>query len=144
MQLILSHINTDFDSLGSMVGARKLYPQARLVLAGSQDRNVREFLTLHEEFLDLLPAKAVDRTVVSRVIVVETQSSRRLGDLADLVLDPRVEVILYDHHVGVESDIAPSQAICSELDVPQTLVAEAAEGAAPGAQRASRRRRWRS
>ena len=70
MQLILSHINTDFDSLGSMVGARKLYPQARLVLAGSQDRNVREFLTLHEEFLDLLPAKAVDRTVVSRVIVV--------------------------------------------------------------------------
>src|SRR6266849_2616454 len=105
MQLILSHVNTDFDALGSMVGARKLYPQARLVLAGSQDRNVREFLTLHEEFLDLLPAKSVDRSVVSRVIVVETQSSHRLGDLADLVFDPRVEVILYDHHVGGESVI---------------------------------------
>src|SRR5438477_646323 len=121
VQLILSHINTDFDSLGSMVGARKLYPQARLVLAGSQDRNVREFLTLHEEFLDLLPAKAVDRTVVSRVIVVETQSSRRLGDLADLVLDPRIEVILYDHHVGVESDIAARERHVEPLGAATTL-----------------------
>src|SRR5438309_5630008 len=105
-----------------MVGARKLYPQARLVLAGSQDRNVREFLTLHEEFLDLLPAKAVDRTVVSRVIVVETQSSRRLGDLADLVLDPRIEVILYDHHVGVESDIAARERHVEPLGAATTLL----------------------
>src|SRR5436309_9512246 len=100
VQLILSHLNTDFDSLGSMVGAGKLYPQARLVLTGGQDRNVREFLTLHEEFLDLVPAKSVDPGAVTRVIVVETQSSRRLGELAGLVFDPRVEVILYDHHIG--------------------------------------------
>lgn len=105
MQLIVSHINTDFDSLGSMVGAAKLYPQARMVLTGSQDRNVREFLTLHEEFLELLPAKSVDPSVVTRAIVVETQSSRRLGEMAALVLDPRIEVVLYDHHVGAESDI---------------------------------------
>jgi tRNA nucleotidyltransferase (CCA-adding enzyme) len=122
VQLILSHVNTDFDALGSMVGARKLYPQARLVLTGSQDRNVREFLTLHEEFLDLLPAKSVDRSVVSRVIVVETQSSRRLGDLADLVFDPRVEVILYDHHVGVESDIPARERHVEPVGAATTLL----------------------
>src|SRR5438094_2143846 len=105
VQLILSHTNADFDALGSMVGAGKLFPEARLVLTGSQDQNVREFLTLHEEFLDLLPAKAVDPAAVSRVIVVETQTSRRLGELAGLVLDPRIEVLVYDHHVGVDSDI---------------------------------------
>src|SRR5216684_1062882 len=104
-----------------MVGARKLYPQARLVLAGSQDRNVREFLTLHEEFLDLLPAKAVDRSVVSRVVVVETQSSHRLGDLADLVFDPRVEVILYDHHVGAEGDIPAGERHVEPLGAATTL-----------------------
>lgn len=123
MQLILSHQNTDFDALGSMVGASKLYPQARLVLSGGQDRNVREFLTLHEEFLDLLPAKSIDRTAVSRVIVVETQSSRRLGELADLVFDPRVEVILYDHHVGGESDIPARERHVEPVGAATTLLA---------------------
>src|SRR5438034_3512103 len=96
VQLILSHINTDFDALGAMVGAGKLFPQARLVLAGGQDRNVREFLTLHAEFLDLVPANTIDPSAVTRVIVIETQSSRRLGEFAELVFDPRVDVVLYD------------------------------------------------
>jgi tRNA nucleotidyltransferase (CCA-adding enzyme) len=121
VQLILSHTNADFDALGSMVGAGKLFPEARLVLTGSQDQNVREFLTLHEEFLDLLPAKAVDPATVSRVIVVETQSSRRLGDLASLVLDPRIEVLVYDHHVGVESDIPARERHVEALGAATTL-----------------------
>lgn len=122
MQLILSHTNTDFDALGAMVGAGKLYPQARLVLPGSQDRNVREFLTLHEEFFDLIPARSVDREAVTRVIVVETQSSRRLGELADLVLDPRVDVVLYDHHIGGESDIPARERHVEPLGAATTLL----------------------
>jgi tRNA nucleotidyltransferase (CCA-adding enzyme) len=123
VQLILSHTNADFDALGSMVGAGKLFPEARLVLTGSQDLNVREFLTLHEEFLDLLPARQVDPSTVDRVIVVETQSARRLGELAGLVQDPRVEVILYDHHVGVESDIPARERHVEAVGAATTLLA---------------------
>jgi tRNA nucleotidyltransferase (CCA-adding enzyme) len=122
LQLILSHTNADFDALGSMVGASKLYPHARLVLTGGQDRNVHEFLTLHEEFLDLLPAKSVDRAAVSRIIVVETQESRRLGELAGLVFQPHVEVILYDHHVGATSDIPAGERHVEAVGAATTLL----------------------
>jgi tRNA nucleotidyltransferase (CCA-adding enzyme) len=132
VQLILSHINTDFDSLGAMVGAGKLYPQARMVLTGGQDRNVRDFLTLHDEFLDLMPAREVDPTVVTRVIVVETQSSRRLGEMADLVHDPRVEVILYDHHVGAECDIPARERHIAPVGAATTLLVRELRARASG------------
>src|SRR6478672_7137637 len=98
MQVIVSHITTDFDALGSMVAARLLYPGAQMVLVGSQDRNVREFLTLHEELLDVKLAREIDLAAVTRLIVVETQSSRRLGEVAELLNRPEVEVIVWDHH----------------------------------------------
>lgn len=98
MQLIVSHITTDFDALGSMVAARLLYPGAQLVLVGSQDRNVREFLTLHEELLDVKLPRDIDLRAVTRLVVVETQSSRRLGELAALLDRPEIEVIVWDHH----------------------------------------------
>ncbi len=36
MKVITSHHNADFDSLSSMVAAKKLYPDALLVFPGSQ------------------------------------------------------------------------------------------------------------
>src|SRR5262249_45483441 len=119
-----------------MVGAAKLYPQARMVLTGGQDRNVRDFLTLHDEFLDLIPAREVDPAVVTRVIVVETQSSRRLGEMADLVHDPRVEVIVYDHHLAAESDIPARERHVAPVGAATTLLvrelrALGAEGSPP-------------
>ena len=38
MDIITSHINADFDSLASMVAAKKLYPEAEIVFAGSQKK----------------------------------------------------------------------------------------------------------
>ena len=36
MDVITTHINADFDCLASMVAAKKLYPEAKLVFSGSQ------------------------------------------------------------------------------------------------------------
>ena len=44
MDLISTPVAADFDALASMLAASELYPQARLVFPGSQERNVREFL----------------------------------------------------------------------------------------------------
>ncbi len=43
MDVITTHINADFDSLASMLAAKKLYPQAALVFPGSQEKNLRDF-----------------------------------------------------------------------------------------------------
>ena len=44
MDIITSHINADFDSLASMVAAKKLYPDAEIVFPGSQEKKLRDFL----------------------------------------------------------------------------------------------------
>ena len=43
MEIITSHTNADFDALASMVAAKKLYPDARIVFAGSQEKSMRDF-----------------------------------------------------------------------------------------------------
>ena len=43
MEIITTHLNADFDGLASMIAAQKLYPDAELVFAGSQERNLRDF-----------------------------------------------------------------------------------------------------
>jgi len=123
LQVITSHITTDFDALGSMVAARLLYPGAQLVLVGSQDRNVKEFLTLHEELLSVKLPRDIDLDAVTRLIVVETQSPRRLGELAPLLERPEVEVIVWDHHPPPEEEaIRAAERHIAELGAATTLL----------------------
>jgi tRNA nucleotidyltransferase (CCA-adding enzyme) len=97
-EVIISHQNTDFDALGSMLAARRLYPGATVIVHGGLNRNVREFTALHARELDLAEASRCDLSGVTRVIVVETSDARRLGVLAALVEGGTTEVVLFDHH----------------------------------------------
>ena len=99
-EIIIAHQATDFDALGSMLAARRLYPGAQVVLHGGLNRNVREFVALHEGELDLVEAARCDLSGVTRAIVVETASIDRLGELAEVVRRPGVETVLFDHHGG--------------------------------------------
>ncbi|MDX6533430.1 MAG: hypothetical protein QOF68_1174 [Gaiellales bacterium] len=98
--VIVSHQNTDFDALGSMLAARRLFPSAAVVLHGGQNRNVREFVALHADELALADAARCDLSAVTRVIAVETSDRRRLGDIAAVIDRPGVETVLFDHHGG--------------------------------------------
>jgi len=102
MEIITTHTNTDFDGLASMVAAGKLHPGAQLVLPGAADRNVREFLALHADLLDIRSAKQIDLERVTRLIVVDTQSRSRLGDIERVFSNPKLEVIIYNPHTTEE------------------------------------------
>jgi tRNA nucleotidyltransferase (CCA-adding enzyme) len=97
-QIIATHGNTDFDGFASMLAARRLYPGAVVCLAGSLNRNVREFYRLHADELDVVDVSRLDLSAVRRLIVVETVSASRLGELEPLALDPAVETVVFDHH----------------------------------------------
>ena len=45
MKIITCHVNADFDSLASMIAAQKLYPDAVMAFPGSQEKNVRRFIS---------------------------------------------------------------------------------------------------
>ena len=104
MDVIVTHGNTDFDAFAAMLAARRLYPGAVVALSGSLNRNVRDFYRLHAEALDVAEQGRVDLDAIERLIVVETSHPARLGDFERVARDPKVEVVLFDHHGGDNLD----------------------------------------
>jgi tRNA nucleotidyltransferase (CCA-adding enzyme) len=115
VDVIVSHTNTDFDALGAMLAARRLYPGAVIALSGSLNRNVREFYRLHADELELLDASRVDLGAIRRLVVVETVHAERLGELERVARDPGVEVVVFDHHASERPDwVRPENLLLSE------------------------------
>ena len=113
--VIATHGNTDFDALAAMLAARRLYPEAVGCIAGSLNRNVREFYRLHADELGLVEASRLDLGAIGRLIVVETTHASRLGELEPVALDPGVEKIVFDHHAGEPPEWAsPERTVLSE------------------------------
>src|SRR2546427_2538539 len=86
VDVIATHGNTDFDAFAAMLAARRLYPSAAVCLAGSLNRNVREFYRLHADDLDVVEATRLELHAIRRLIVVETTHAGRLGDLEHVAL----------------------------------------------------------
>lgn len=105
MEIIISHVNLDFDSLAAMVAAQKLYPHARMVLPTAMGRNVREFIQLHRDILDYTDAREIDRAKVKRVILVDTRQLNRFGELQDVFKRRGIEVFAFDHHPPSGDDV---------------------------------------
>ncbi|RMG90635.1 MAG: polya polymerase, partial [Candidatus Dadabacteria bacterium] len=99
MDLITTHINADFDSLGAMVAAKRLYPDAVLAFSGSQERSLRQFLLESALYaMDLRKARHVDLAAVRRLVLVDVSQPDRIGRFAELLDRPDVEIHVYDHH----------------------------------------------
>ncbi|MCI5222650.1 MAG: CBS domain-containing protein, partial [Candidatus Electrothrix sp. AR4] len=106
MEIITTHINADFDGLASMVAARKLYPKATLVFAGSTERPLRDFLSQDiRNLYGFKKIKHIDLAAVTRLIVVDTRQSTRLGRLQECLDNPGLEIHLYDHHPDTSGDL---------------------------------------
>jgi tRNA nucleotidyltransferase (CCA-adding enzyme) len=101
-EVIATHTNTDFDAFAAMFAARRLYPDAVVCVSAALNRNVREFFRLHADELDAVEASRIEPEAIRRLIVVETMSASRLGELEEVALDPDVEKVILDHHHGGE------------------------------------------
>ncbi len=113
--MIVTHANTDFDAFAAMVAGRRLYPGAVVALSGSLNRNVRDFYRLHAEELDVAEQARVDLDAIERLIVVETSHPARLGDFERVARDPKVEVVLFDHHGDAKLDwVRPENVVRSD------------------------------
>lgn len=105
MEVITSHKNADFDAFSSILAAKKLYPDALMVLSGSQNQNVRDFISLHSDVLKFVDVKDVDLSCIKKLIVVDTKIAKRLGDFEKVALNLNVEVVIFDHHPQSQEDM---------------------------------------
>lgn len=118
MRIAVGHVNPDFDAYAATVAATRLFEATRGVFLGTQNANVRAFHNLHEEFLSFVDLRGLDLSAITEVVMVDTRDPDRIGELKDVVLDPAVEVVVYDHHPAQEGDIVP--AVDHSLDVGAT------------------------
>lgn len=123
MKVITTHRDVDFDALSSMVAAKKLYPEAVLVLPSSQQKPVRYFL-MHSALcpFEFLREKEIDPETVDTLILVDTRQRSRIGEFARLLGKNSLAVHIYDHHPpsieDVEGDLSvirSTGATCSIL-----------------------------
>jgi tRNA nucleotidyltransferase (CCA-adding enzyme) len=125
MDVITSHFNADFDALGSMVAAKRLYPEGVLVFPGSQEKKVREFLDdFHPVEVDIKRIKDIDFTRVSRLILVDTKSPERIGVFAELARRPGVKIHIFDHHPPEKGDLKGEIEIVEPVGATATIMAE--------------------
>ena len=104
--IITSHSNADFDSLGSIVAAGKLYPDAILVFPGSQERTLKNFFIQSATYLfNFKSAKELDLTTVKQLVLVDTRQKPRLPHIAAVFDNPGLKIHIYDHHPDSPDDI---------------------------------------
>lgn len=120
MEVILTHENTDFDALASLLGAWKLYPDAIPVLPRRLNRNLRHFLAIYCDELPFVQADDLPpRRSIERVILVDTQALTRLKGMIS-----KTKVHIIDHH-ALARRLAPGMTYSGEeIGATTTLLVE--------------------
>ncbi|MBA4392115.1 MAG: polya polymerase [Desulfobacca sp.] len=125
MEVITTHLNTDFDGLASMLAAKKLYPEAWLVFPGSQEQNLRNFFLQSTVYLyNFTKIKQVPLERIKRLILVDTRQPDRIGRFAEILHRPDLEIHIYDHHPSSKNDLKGSLEIIQPVGATTTLMTQ--------------------
>ncbi len=123
--VVVSHLNADFDAFASAVAAAKLYPGSVVILPGSQEKGLRDFLFSGETGeLPVARLRETDLSEVERIVVVDTRQRDRIGIFADLLERAGVEVVIYDHHPPSGGDIRGDTEVVKPYGSNTTLLVE--------------------
>ena len=124
MQIIISHVNTDFDALASMIAAKKLYPDAQLVISDRQDGRVSRFLNIYRDTFDFVRDIHVNWEEVKSIILVDVATLSRIGKLPEDFNEENIEFIVYDHHPHHPNNVVPHTGIIEPVGAAVTLLIE--------------------
>ena len=127
MQAIITHEMADFDGLAGCVAARKLYPEAAIVLGRRLGTGLVEFLALHKERFPTLRYTDIDPDSVTLLVVVDFRRRSRLDNFRELlerVESGRIELHVYDHHAAAPDDLVGTLEIVQPVGSATTLLVE--------------------
>ncbi|MFP4158492.1 MAG: CBS domain-containing protein [Desulfobacterales bacterium] len=106
LTIITTHTNADFDAVGSMLAAQKLYPEALVVFPGFHEKTMKNFFVSTMAYMfNMVEYKKIDAGRIGRLVLVDTKQASRIGELAELIGRPGLEIHVYDHHPKLEDDI---------------------------------------
>lgn len=121
MEVITTHVNADFDCLGAMLAAHRLYPEAQMVFSGSQEKGVRHFLSKSDFRFSRLAD--IQLQEITRLILVDCQHAARIGMFAGIVDNENLEIHIYDHHPDCVGRIPARQGVIRSCGSTSTILA---------------------
>jgi tRNA nucleotidyltransferase (CCA-adding enzyme) len=123
--IITSHVNADFDAMASMLAAQKLYPEARVVFPGTQEKSLRIFFINSMVYLyNMAEMRDLELSNIRRLVLVDTRQANRIGNLSVLLGKPDVEIHIYDHHPPTEDDIRGQVEVIRPTGATVTILTE--------------------
>jgi len=127
--VITTHVNADFDALASMLAAQKLYPDALVIFPGSQEKNLKNFFINSMAYLfNMVDVNRIEFDSITRMVLVDTRQTTRIGKLADLLDKPGVEIHIYDHHPPTDNDIKGKIEVHGQTGANVTILTEIIRG----------------
>ncbi|MBA7475028.1 A-adding tRNA nucleotidyltransferase [subsurface metagenome] len=122
LEVIISHQSTDFDSLSAMVAAKKIYKDALLVFTGAVEKNVRKFISIYGELINIAPLKKIKIEEITKLIIVDTRIKKRIGLFANVINKRDLEIHIYDHHPSTAEDIKGDLNVIEEVGATTTII----------------------
>ena len=125
LTVITTHLNADFDAVGSMLAAQKLYPGSVVVFPGFHEKSSRHFFIDAMAYLfNMAEAKSINDSEVGRLVVVDTKQASRIGDLSRLLDGRDIEIHVFDHHPALKNDIKADYELSRLTGANVTLLTE--------------------
>lgn len=125
LTIITTHLNADYDALGSMLAAHKLYPGSLVIFPGFHEKNSKNFFIHTMAYLfNMIDIKRIDISKVKTIVIVDTKQASRIGDLSTLLNNPEVKIHIYDHHPLLKNDIKPDYIVSRPTGANVTLLTE--------------------
>jgi tRNA nucleotidyltransferase (CCA-adding enzyme) len=125
MEIIVSHLASDFDSFAGMVAAKKIFPSAEIILPSSLNQNVREFIALHEDDLPAFTEVSdIDLEDVTKVILIDTRIASRLGHVNKVFDNPDIKIITIDHHQKSLEDLKKGKDFYKKVGSTTTILVQ--------------------
>jgi tRNA nucleotidyltransferase (CCA-adding enzyme) len=123
--IITSHVNADYDAIAAMLAAQKLYPDARIIFPGSQEKTLRDFFIHSMGYLfNMADPAVIDFSETRTLVLVDTRQKNRLTGVKPLLDNKNVAVHVYDHHPPGPDDVTPAMEIFKSYGATTTILCE--------------------
>ncbi|WP_462269424.1 CBS domain-containing protein [Desulfobacter sp.] len=123
--VITSHVNSDFDAIGAMLAAQKLYPESVILFPGSQEKNLRDFFIHSMGYLfNMANPDTINFSGTQRLVIVDTRQKSRLSGVKPLLEKPDLIIDIYDHHPSFPDEIKGTYSLSKPYGATTTIMCE--------------------
>ncbi|SNR66742.1 CBS domain-containing protein [Desulfurobacterium atlanticum] len=123
-KIITTHKNMDLDALGAVIAAKKLYPEATVILPGTKGKDVIKVLQENPSLIEYVDETGFEKSEkIETVIVVDTPDINRIPQVVKKIIEAEnCRVIIYDHHTKDVSGFENSELYFKETGAVTSLL----------------------